>query len=79
MTTTPPAYWTPPTRWGPARIIGIVVGILLLLPGLGLLVGGGALLWAHTAARDDNGFVLSSQESFSPSPLLRKQQVLNTL
>jgi hypothetical protein len=65
MTTTPPAYWTPPSRWGPARIIGLVVGVLLLLPAIGLVAGGGVLLWADGPARDDDGYLYSSEESFS--------------
>jgi hypothetical protein len=65
MTTTPPAYWTPPpTRWGPGRIVALVLGILLLIPGLGLALGGGALLWADQSARTD-GFVFSSTDGFS--------------
>ena len=64
MTTTPPTYWTPPTRWGPGRVIAVVVGILLLLPGLGLLLGGGVLLWADNGNRTD-GFVFSETDDFS--------------
>jgi len=36
---------------------------VLLFPGLGLLGGGGTLLWAHGLNRSD-GFVVSPQESF---------------
>jgi hypothetical protein len=64
MTTTPPAYWTPPTRWGPGRILAVVFGVLLLLPGLGLLLGGGALLWADQTHRS-GGFVFSDTDNFS--------------
>lgn len=64
MTTTPPAYWTPPMRWGPGRVLALVFGILLLIPGLGLAVGGGVLLWADLGNRTD-GFVFSSADSFS--------------
>ncbi|RFU22494.1 hypothetical protein D0Z06_04380 [Geodermatophilus marinus] len=38
--------------------------MLLLLPGLGLLAGGGALLWAHHLHRAD-GFVVSPEERFT--------------
>jgi hypothetical protein len=64
MTTTPPAYWQPPSRWGVGRILGVVFGILLLLPGLGLVVGGGVLLWADQANRTD-GFVFSDTDDFT--------------
>jgi hypothetical protein len=64
MTTTPPAYWMPPARWGPGRILAIVFGILLLIPGLGLSLGGGVLLWADLGDRTD-GFVFSSSDHFS--------------
>ena len=64
MTTTPPQYWMPPQRWGPGRVIALVVGILLLLPGLGLLFGGGVLLWADNGNRTD-GFVFSDSDDFS--------------
>ena len=56
MTTAPPTYWTPPSRWGVGRILGVVIGVLLLLPGLGLVVGGGVLLWADQGNRTD-GYV----------------------
>jgi hypothetical protein len=64
MTTTPPMYWTPPSRWGAGRILGVIFGVLLLLPGLGLLAGGGVLFWADQTHRSD-GFVFSSTDSFS--------------
>jgi len=66
MTTTPPAYWTPPpTRWGPGRVIALVIGILLLLPAVGLTAAGGVLLWADGPARNDDGYLYSSSENFS--------------
>jgi hypothetical protein len=70
MTTTPPTppppptYWTPPQRWGPGRVIAVVVAVLLLLPGLGLVAGGGVLLWADLGNRTD-GFVFSDTDDFS--------------
>ncbi len=62
---TPPAWPAPsrkPTRAG--RFVALVLGALLLLPGLGLLGGGGTLLWAHYLHRSD-GFVVSPEEGFS--------------
>jgi Domain of unknown function (DUF4389) len=38
------------------RVIALVVGCLLLLPGIGLLVGGGALSVAYAVGRDDDGY-----------------------
>ncbi len=68
MAAMPQPAWTPPpppAPWGPGRVIALVVGILVLLPALGLLAGGGVLLWGDRIARDDDGFVFSSSESFS--------------
>ena len=40
----------------PGRVIALVVGCLLLVPGLGLLLGGGALGAAYAFGRDDDGY-----------------------
>ncbi|MGI8418166.1 MAG: DUF4389 domain-containing protein [Nakamurella sp.] len=40
----------------PARIISLVVGCVMLLPGVGLLVGGGALGVAYASGRNDSGY-----------------------
>jgi hypothetical protein len=56
------AAWTPPPprdRWGPGRVVALVLGLLLLLPALGLLLGGGVLLWADQSQRTKDGFLLS--------------------
>jgi hypothetical protein len=45
------------------RIVALVFGILLVLPGLGLIAGGGILLWADANERSD-GFVVSPTEEF---------------
>jgi hypothetical protein len=45
--------------------VALIVGICLLLPGLGLLAGGGALLWVERADRNGQGFLNSTAESFS--------------
>jgi hypothetical protein len=75
MAATPPPAWNPPppawnppppaARWGPGRVIALVIGIVLLLPALGLIAGGGVLLWADTAARNDDGYVFSDTDAFS--------------
>jgi hypothetical protein len=61
----PPAWPAPtprPSRTG--RVVALVVGALLLLPGIGLLGGGGVALWADWFHRS-NGFVVSPQEGFT--------------
>jgi hypothetical protein len=57
----PPA---PPSRWGAGRIVALVLGVVLLLPGLGLLAGGGLMLWLEYGNRSD-GFVFSETDSFT--------------
>jgi hypothetical protein len=68
MTTTPPTppptYWMPPQRWGPGRVIAVVIAVLLLLPGLGLVAGGGLLIWADGPGRSDDGYLYSSSDDF---------------
>jgi hypothetical protein len=64
MAAAPPTYWTPPSRWGVGRILGVVFGVLLLLPGLGLVIGGGVLLWADQGNRTD-GYVFSETDDFT--------------
>jgi hypothetical protein len=44
-------------------VLALILGVLLLLPGLGLLGGGGTGLWAHYLDRSD-GFVVSPRETF---------------
>jgi hypothetical protein len=67
MTAAPQPPWTtaPAPRWGAGRIVALVFGILLLLPGLGLLLGGGVLLWADSAERNDDGYVFSERDAFA--------------
>ena len=43
----------------PGRIVAGVVGAVVALAAVGLLVGGGALLWAHGTQRDADGFYTS--------------------
>ncbi len=38
------------------RVVSIIIGCLLLLPGLGLFLAGGALGIAHAVMRDDDGY-----------------------
>src|SRR3954453_14581016 len=69
MTASPPPapVQVPPSRWGPGRIIALVIGVLLLLPGLGLLAGGGALLWADNSHRTPDGYLTSDPDTFETS------------
>src|SRR3954454_545657 len=67
MTANPPPapVQAPPSRWGAGRIVALVVGVLLLLPGLGLLLGGGALLWADNSHRTSDGYLTSDSQTFA--------------
>jgi hypothetical protein len=42
-----------------ARIVAAVFGALFALAAIGMIVGGGVLLWAHTTQRDADGFLTS--------------------
>jgi hypothetical protein len=68
MTASPPPVpaQVPPSRWGAGRIVALVIGVLLLIPGLGLLAGGGALLWADNAHRTD-GYLTTDEQTFETS------------
>jgi hypothetical protein len=62
----PPLSPPTPRRRGAARVVALVVGVLLLVPGVGLVAAGGLLLWAHGVHRSD-GFVTSPEDRFSTS------------
>jgi hypothetical protein len=64
MTTAPRPTYGPAPRWGAGRIVALVLGVLVLLPAAGLLLGGGVLLWADQGNRTD-GFVFSETDGFS--------------
>lgn len=69
MTAPTPPPWSAPApaprrSWGPGRVVALVLGLVLLLPGLALLGAGGALLWADWTNRSD-GIVVSPEETFS--------------
>jgi hypothetical protein len=63
-----PPPWSPPAprRRSAARIVAVVLGSLLLLPGIALVAAGGLLLWAHGVHRTD-GFVTSPEDRFTTS------------
>ncbi len=52
--TTPPAQMQRKRSAG--HIVAIVIGCLMLLPGLGLVAGGGAIAIAQAVATDDDGY-----------------------
>jgi hypothetical protein len=60
----------PPARpgggWTAGRIIAVVIGSVLALVSLGLLGGGGTLLWADQALRND-GYVTTGTATYSTS------------
>ena len=41
------------------KIVAAVVAVIVGLLAVGMLVGGGALVWAHTTQRDADGFLES--------------------
>jgi hypothetical protein len=70
MNASPQPQWQPPPAppprppRGAGRVVALVFGILLLVPVLPLLLGGGVLLWADTGGRTD-GFVMTGDEDFA--------------
>ena len=60
----PPAR--PGSGWTAGRVITVVIGSLLALISLGLLGGGGTLLWADQALRHD-GYITTGTATYSTS------------
>ena len=52
------------TSWTAGRIISVVIGSVLTLVSVGLLTGGGALLWAGQTQRQD-GYLTSATTTYS--------------
>jgi hypothetical protein len=78
MTAMPQGPWAAPPsrRWSAGRIVALVFGVLLLIPALGVLIGGGALLWADTVSRSNDGYVLSPTDTFrSDGYALRSERI----
>jgi len=69
MTASPPQsrpQAPPPSRWSAGRIVALVIGVVLLLPAIGLLLGGGVLLWADRSQRSGD-YLTTDSESFTTS------------
>jgi hypothetical protein len=52
-------------RWGPGRIIALVVAAILALVGFGVLVAGGAAIVLDQTQRDSSGYLMTSTEPYS--------------
>jgi hypothetical protein len=55
------------SRWTTGRIVSLVLGCMLTLVSLGLAVPGVALLVADQTVRDQDGFLMSPEQSFQTS------------
>jgi len=66
-TTAPPSPIRPRRPWGVGRVILLALGAIGVLVALGLVAGGGALLWADRTQRDDDGYLTSPAGRFSTS------------
>ena len=78
MAAMPQGPWAAPpsSRWSAGRVVALVFGVLLLIPALGVLLGGGALLWVDTVSRTDDGYVLSPTDTFtSDGYVLRSERI----
>lgn len=60
-----PAAPVPAHRWTAGRVVALVVGSVLALVSLGLMAGGGAMLWADQVLRDDDGYLTSPVRALS--------------
>jgi hypothetical protein len=50
--------------FGAGRVVLLIAGALVALVGLGVTLGGGALLWAHGTQRDAAGYYTTATEHF---------------
>jgi hypothetical protein len=56
-------------------VIALVCGIVLLLPGIALVAGGGALLWADRVARSGNYLMSATSSLTAPGYALTSQRI----
>src|SRR5439155_20167720 len=54
----------PRAGWTGGRITALVIGIILALVSVGLLVGGGAVLWADRTQRDTAGYLVTDPHEY---------------
>jgi hypothetical protein len=73
----PTAPASPPSqRWGAGRVLAVVLGSLMAMTSLGLISGGLALYAADEVLRDDDGYLMSSSETFdSPGVAITSRAV----
>jgi hypothetical protein len=71
----PPATASPRPRWGAGRVIALTCGILLLLPGMALVAGGGALLWADRVARSGDYLVSATSSLSAPGYAITSNRI----
>ena len=60
-----PVQPQPKPTWGAGRITAMILGVVLLLGSLALAFGGITLAVASATLRDDGGFLMSGEETFS--------------
>ena len=48
----------------PSKVVLLVVGCLAALVSIGLVIGGGGLIWAHATQRDSSGYFSTSTQRF---------------
>ena len=76
----PPAAGAPPaprpTRWGPGRILAIIVASVLTVTALGMLTGGLVLRLGDGFARDSQGYLMSDSQTFdSPGYAITSENI----
>lgn len=60
----------------PARVFSLIVGCLLLLPGIGMVAGGGAMAIGYGVARNDDGyFEIGLDRLQTPTAAIRSEDV----
>lgn len=57
----------PAERWGPGRIVAVVLASILALVSLGLLTAGGTGIVLDRTQRDSSGYLMTSMASYSSS------------
>ena len=59
----------------PARVVALILGVLLLVPSLAVLIGGGALGLGYAVARDDGYFEIGLDRLQTPTPAIRSDEI----